>query len=631
MITETANDPGSEVVSWIVLALGGASVPFLLILIALFLGWRYRERLEEEMRKRKEGKGAEDVREAPPLEPATSDLLPDGPRLIKIEQNAEIETDSTMERDIKAAGDSAACFRVAYLIATLTYAAFSTFLFSSSVGNLPINTRVMLPYLILAPQLVVIGWFVGISRQLWLRLSLGYILLGGILAVSTGAKIIQLVVLASALSLCPLAGLFILRAQILRPFLVALAAGLLYSGGVMIVCFFLMPDLGEKGPEIILRNPWLVVVGLVNIPLGFLIAAEVLRLPKIEMRVAAAAALVILSVLGSGAVIGEVPMILFLLAGTAGNAIGMLVTWLVFRLFLWLFEGGRLLTPEILDAHFCWIYMTLYFSVIAWGVEARPRVDVMTSWYAGWLIKGLLLSFMLYFLILHSLLVRLRCGSKEETPRRLLLLRVFGEADARADLLDVLDDTWRRIGPVDLIVGSDVASRTLRASMLESFLLRRTSERFLRSSDEVAARLSQLRSEVEADGRYALNGVFCYEEAWQEAFARLEKMASAVLMDVRGFTSEKEGCAWELRQLVKHALLERVVLLGDGTTNETALKREAGRAWSDLSSDSPGSQNSPPRLRLLNFTRWSEEEKTTLFKLLLSASPGGSQAASNSA
>jgi hypothetical protein len=42
------------------------------------------------------------------------------------------------------------------------------------------------------------------------------------------------------------------------------------------------------------------------------------------------------------------------------------------------------------------------------------------------------------------------------------LLRVFGLADQRERLLDTSDDTWRRIGRIDLIAGTETALQALK-------------------------------------------------------------------------------------------------------------------------------------------------------------------------
>jgi hypothetical protein len=203
--------------------------------------------------------------------------------------------------------------------------------------------------------------------------------------------------------------------------------------------------------------------------------------------------------------------------------------------------------------------------------------------------------------------------------KRLLLLRVFGSADKRERLLDALDDTWRRIGRIDLITGTDLAMRGLASTMLEAFLLRRLDDQFLKTSDEVDLRLERLRSELEGDARFPVNSINCYASAWQSAVMRLASTAHAILLDLRGFNRTNEGCAFELAYLVQHTTLHRSVLLVDSTTDMKSLEDVAQSAWTSLPPDSPNAQEQRPELIALNFETRSETATPALFLLLLRA------------
>jgi len=126
------------------------------------------------------------------------------------------------------------------------------------------------------------------------------------------------------------------------------------------------------------------------------------------------------------------------------------------------------------------------------------------------------------------------------------LLRVFGRVDKREKLLDALDDTWRRLGRIDLIAGADLATRTMGSLMLEAFLLRRTDEQFLKTAEEVDLRLEHLHSRLEGDARYPINSVYCYATAWQHAVAYMAPKSDAVLWTCEGFTKKNQGCVFEL-------------------------------------------------------------------------------------
>jgi hypothetical protein len=308
-----------------------------------------------------------------------------------------------------------------------------------------------------------------------------------------------------------------------------------------------------------------------------------------------------------------VPLVLAILSSTAVSILGVLFVWVVFKVFLWLQEQGHWLTPEIIHAHFCWTFLTLCLLINSWGLRGL----ILSN--SGLLFSGCVAAFAFHVAALHTLLWRIRSRRPRRAPMRLLLLRIFGRADTPEDLLDALDDTWRRIGTVDLLAGSKVASRTLRSSTLEAFLLRRSNDQFLKTNEEVDKRLIHLRSEVEGDARYPLNEVNCYVSARKRAFIRLAQDADAVLMDLRGFTTRDKGCEWELSYLLKHTPLRRILLLVDGDTDQLALELEAGATWTHLPLDSPNTSNQEPELKYLSLDRQSQTDEYKLFRLLLRA------------
>src|SRR5262249_34922916 len=148
-------------------------------------------------------------------------------------------------------------------------------------------------------------------------------------------------------------------------------------------------------------------------------------------------------------------------------------------------ESARWATPQVLQFHLCWLFLALYMlAVLNAEIDSWPPGErhIAFGIYAASLIA--------YPVLLHGLL-RATCKTcSGMTAKRLLLLRVFGSSDVRERLLDGLEDTWRRVGRVDLIAGTDLAMRTLRSWTLECFLLRRLDTQFLRTDADVDQRLA---------------------------------------------------------------------------------------------------------------------------------------------
>ena len=77
---------------------------------------------------------------------------------------------------------------------------------------------------------------------------------------------------------------------------------------------------------------------------------------------------------------------------------------------------------------------------------------------------------------------------------------------------------------------------------------------------------------------------YCYANVWQRGRATCAKW-DAVLMDLRGVASKNQGCVFELRWIVRHIPLPRVVLLTDTSSDDHALEYVAQAAWTQLPPD----------------------------------------------
>jgi len=201
----------------------------------------------------------------------------------------------------------------------------------------------------------------------------------------------------------------------------------------------------------------------------------------------------------------------------------------------------------------------------------------------------------------------------------LMFLRVFGSTRGPERLLDSLENTWQRVGRIDLIGASDLALRTIGSRMIEAFLVRRIGTQFLRTEQHVDRRLGQLRSSLEGDARYPVNELYCHANTWQRAVRQLAPASDAVLMDLRGFTRGNRGCVFELSELVRSVPLARVVLLADHTTDLPTVEEVACKAWAQLSAVSTSVQDAPPHLNVLLCAGSRTHDAEALFGLLLEA------------
>ena len=307
-----------------------------------------------------------------------------------------------------------------------------------------------------------------------------------------------------------------------------------------------------------------------------------------------------------------------LLAALPAGVLQCGLVWLLLKAVAAL-QHSRRLPPQALQFHLCWAYLALHAQIVA----AVQLADA-PAWQRHLADAVVVAGFVAYVLLLHGLLRRAWRAHAGTAPKRLLLLRVFGAAEPRERLLDALDDSWRRVGCIDLIAGTDLAMRTLGSWMLEYFLLRRTDDAFAKSTADVDRRVGRLRRLLEGDLRYPVNSVFCYASAWRAAVARLARDVDAVLLDLRGFSRAHRGCEFELGHLVHHVPLARVVVLADDASDQAAIDDVARAAWATLGPDSPnaGPQPAPLCVLMLDGARDADAVPQALFRAASEAPAG---------
>jgi hypothetical protein len=151
-------------------------------------------------------------------------------------------------------------------------------------------------------------------------------------------------------------------------------------------------------------------------------------------------------------------------------------------------------------------------------------------------------------------------------PPTLLVLRVFQHDVQVEKLFDQVIERWRLTGNTVLIAGTDLLSRTLDPDDLFSYFSGHLADRFVADEASLSRTLAELDLRPDPDGRYRANELYCFDSTWQAALAALVQRAHVVLMDLRGFQPNNQGCRHELGVLARAASLERVVVLHDAHT-----------------------------------------------------------------
>ncbi len=158
------------------------------------------------------------------------------------------------------------------------------------------------------------------------------------------------------------------------------------------------------------------------------------------------------------------------------------------------------------------------------------------------------------------------------------------------------------MGNVQFIGGPDLAAATVEPHEFLDFVSGRLERQFVDSPDALALRLATLDTRPDFDGRYRVNDFFCHDDTWRATLASLVRHSDAVLMDLRGFSPARQGCVYEVRELVETVPLDRLVMTVDATTDTPFLERTLLEAWAAMGTDSPNRQGDH-ELRLVRLER----------------------------
>lgn len=171
---------------------------------------------------------------------------------------------------------------------------------------------------------------------------------------------------------------------------------------------------------------------------------------------------------------------------------------------------------------------------------------------------------------------RAQAGRERPAPRTLLLLRVFGDTARTEALFDRIVSRWRWFGPLTMIAAPDVVARTVDPGDFLRFASGDIAASFVTTPADLQQRLATLDPLPDPDGRYRVNEFCCRDSSWQATVVQLIERADAVVMDLRGFSTQRAGCEFELAELAARLRPEQVVLLVDASTDRALLESKLG-------------------------------------------------------
>ena len=187
----------------------------------------------------------------------------------------------------------------------------------------------------------------------------------------------------------------------------------------------------------------------------------------------------------------------------------------------------------------------------------------------------------------------------------------------------ILPESWAALSYDDQRLRIKVAAIVVFAVLAVVPSMVYISRRFLRESGQAVARVERVeRARLSVESDYPGAALFCFDDVWKPAVHRMLQIADVVLMDLRGFSAERQGCAYEIRALIDEYSVDRVLFLVDEKTPREPLRRLIQEAWATMRPESP---NHALRSPVLKMYATSDRERRDIPRIaaLLSASLEG--------
>lgn len=235
-----------------------------------------------------------------------------------------------------------------------------------------------------------------------------------------------------------------------------------------------------------------------------------------------------------------------------------------------------------------------------------------------WFLSGIV-AFAIFKIIVVTSFSILNKADPIRKGTTLLLLRVFSLGKRSERLFDAVTLHWRYAGSINLIAGPDLATTTVEPHEFLDFLSGKLSRRFIDSAQTLDHRISEMDTEPDMDRRYRVNDFFCHDDTWKMVLSRLVRENNAVLMDLRGFSSQKAGCIYEIEELMNLVPLKQVVFIIDGTTDESFLRNIMNLSWNRMRTTSPNRTSPTESVFLFRFMGSRSGELQSLLRGLCEA------------
>jgi hypothetical protein len=283
--------------------------------------------------------------------------------------------------------------------------------------------------------------------------------------------------------------------------------------------------------------------------------------------------------------------------------------WLALRWIRWQYQRQRL-SDQIIILDALWLLFV--------AMDGTTIVFQGVSW-----LLILPLAFLSYKILVELGFRWFSRHPKPANPPCLLLLRVFSLGRRSEQLFDAVSTHWRYLGRIQMIAGPDLATTTIEPHEFLDYVSGRLGHNFIDSPEKLESALAANKHEPDRDGRYRVAEYFCYGDTWQMVMRRLEDSCEVVLMDLRGFSPQNQGCIFEINTLINHMPLNQVIFTVDETSDQEFLRRTIDSAWKNVSIHSPNRDLEDPSVTFFRYHSGKDLPLERLLETLCQAASGG--------
>jgi hypothetical protein len=209
--------------------------------------------------------------------------------------------------------------------------------------------------------------------------------------------------------------------------------------------------------------------------------------------------------------------------------------------------------------------------------------------------------------------------------RRLLLLRVSSLGASRESFYDRLGKSWRTVGSIQLIAGSESATSAIQPYEFWDYVGGNLARRFIDSGRTLDLRIDHMDLAPDKDGQFRVTEFFCHDDTWKITLARLADDSDVVLMDLRGFTPANSARLFESDELFNVVALSRIVFAVDDTTDQPFMRQTMQRAWIETKDRSPNRRLPAGKVALVDLSGMSAASLHNLLFGLCAAATAGSK------